>query len=60
MSRIWLEGKIRLEELPRKHPLQYEELLADGGSTLSGKESKNPKRKKLSEVRKMKSKWKQD
>ena len=36
----------RFEELARNHPLEYEELLAEGGSTLSGKESKKAKKEK--------------
>ena len=34
MSRIWLDGKITLEELARDHPLEYEELMKnrEGGS----------------------------
>ncbi len=33
MSLISLEGKIRLEELARDHPLEYEELRAAGTLT---------------------------
>ena len=36
----------RFEEPARNHPFAYEELLADGGSTPSGKESKKAKKEK--------------
>ena len=36
----------RFEELARNHPLEYEELLSDGGSIPSGKESKKVKKEK--------------
>ncbi len=31
MSRIWLDGKISLDEMKEEHPLEYEALLARGG-----------------------------